>query len=86
MRVIYGKWFFRSAELLPPHLQRKLDDLIYFLESDPFHHLLHTKPLAGELKSLFSFRITRDWRVIFYFIDDHAIQLLKVAHRKDIYR
>ena len=86
MKVVYGKQFLHSAELLPRHLQRKLDEFALLLEGDPFHPLLHTKPLVGELKGWFSFRITRDWRVIFYFIDEHTIQLLKVAHRKDIYR
>lgn len=48
--------------------------------------MLHTKYLTGRLPGLLSFRITRDWRVIFKFNDAHTIQLIRVRHRKDIYR
>lgn len=86
MKIVYGKQFLHSAGLLPRHLQKKLDTLVSLLELDAFHPLLHTKPLAGELKGWFSFRITRDWRAIFYFMNERTIQLSEVAHRKDIYR
>ncbi len=47
---------------------------------------LHSKPLVGKLKGFYSFRITRNWRVIFSFLDRETIFLIDVAHRKDIYR
>lgn len=40
------------------------------------------------LKSVgfYSFRITRDWRVIFQFENPEVIKLIEMGHRKDIYR
>lgn len=38
------------------------------------------------LAGLLAFRITRDWRVMFQFLDEATVQLLRVAHRSDIYR
>lgn len=84
--VVYGNNFLKSAAKLPPFQQEKLANLIEVLKSQPFSSLLHTKPLAGELAGYFSFRITCEWRVIFQFLNPRTIQLINVAHRKNIYR
>jgi mRNA-degrading endonuclease RelE of RelBE toxin-antitoxin system len=44
---------------------------------------LHSKRLK-ELNGVFSFRITRRYRVLFYFKDKEAI-FFSIGHRKDIY-
>ena len=86
IRIIYHQNFLKSAEKLPKIQQEKLARLLELLENNPFHSLLHTKRLAKELTGFLSFRITRDWRVIFQFLKPDVIQLLRVKHRKDIYR
>ena len=82
----YGNRFLKSARELPASQQKKLAHLLETLQSNPFSPRLHTKPLAGELAGLYSFRITRDWRVLFRFESPVEIVLLNVSHRKDIYR
>lgn len=86
MRIFYDKSFLKTAENLPKNIQIKLATQIELLQQSPFHPLLHSKQLGGELAGFLSFRITREWRVIFYFKDSEIIQLFKIAHRKDIYR
>lgn len=86
MRVIYSDKFLKSVAGLPKKIQVKLDSLITFLVQDPFHPLLHSKPLGGNLTGSYSFRITRDWRVIFIFEEKDVIKLIIVGNRKDIYR
>ena len=86
LKVVYGKNFLKSAHSLPKETQNKLAKLIKIFQDKPFHPLLHTKHLTGELTGLLSFRITRDWRVVFQFISSDVIQLLRIAHRKDIYK
>lgn len=86
MKLLYEKKFLKSAQKLPAAQQRKLAGLLELLQEDPLHPLLHTKHLTGSLAGFLSFRFTRDWRVIFRFIDSETIQLIHVAHRKDIYR
>lgn len=44
---------------------------------------LHTKKLIGE--DSYSLRITRSYRVIFYFYDDKTVVFVNIGHRKDIY-
>ncbi|MBI2097917.1 MAG: type II toxin-antitoxin system RelE/ParE family toxin [Candidatus Vogelbacteria bacterium] len=84
--LIFGQSFIRSAKLLDKNLQSRLRRSLDLLAKEPFSSLLHTKPLTGELKSFYSFRLGRDYRVIFKFLSAETIHLLKVGHRKNIYR
>jgi mRNA-degrading endonuclease RelE of RelBE toxin-antitoxin system len=45
---------------------------------------LHIKRLR-ELSGVYSFRITRRFRVLFYFRNDEAV-FFKIGHRKSIYK
>ena len=86
MRISYEPSFLKSVAKLPARQQNKLAILLTILQSDPFHPSLHTKRLSQPLLGILSFRITRDYRVIFRFIDEETIQLIDARHRKDIYR
>jgi addiction module RelE/StbE family toxin len=86
IQIFYHPSFRKSADKLPKIQQEKLAELIELLSSNPFNPLLHTKRLTEKLSGFFSFRITRDWRVFFRFLDQETIQLLRVKHRKDVYR
>lgn len=86
MRTVYSEDFLKSTKLAPKPIQRKLASLLEILQINPFHRKLHAKPLVGKLKGFYSFRVTRDWRVIFVFLNSETISLIEVAHRKDIYR
>ena len=86
MTLRYTDHFLKNARILPTAQQKKPAKLLELLEKAPYHPLLLTKPLAHELAGLYSFRITRDWRVVFRFESSEEIVLLDVNHRKDIYR
>ncbi|MDP3726388.1 MAG: type II toxin-antitoxin system mRNA interferase toxin, RelE/StbE family [bacterium] len=86
MKILYSRGFLKQASKLPKQIQTKLDTLIALLIKNPFHPSLHSKPLSGDLSMMYSFRIARDWRVIFCFEDKENIKLLRVGNRKDIYR
>jgi len=84
--IVYGSRFLKSARKLPEVQQKKLAKLLEIVRDNPFHSRLHAKPLSGQLSGFYSFRITRDWRVIFQFLSPDKIQLIEVGHRKDIYK
>lgn len=86
IRIVYSKNFLKSAKRLTPDVKRKLAKLLEFLQVNPFHPLLHTKHLTGRLSGFLSFRITRDYRVIFRFLGAETVHLIRAADRKDIYR
>lgn len=82
----FSKLFLDSSQKLPEVEQRKLAKLLERFQRYPFDASLQTKKLKGELTGLFSFRVTRERRVIFQFINEKTIHLIKVVHRKDAYR
>ena len=84
--IYYGKNFLKSAKNLPQPQQEKLAKLLEKLAKNPYERTLHTKHLTGKLSGLYSFRITRDYRVVFQFLSPNEIRLVEVAHRKDIYK
>jgi len=85
-KLVFGGHFLRSAEKLGGKLKPKLKSSLDTLSENPFHPALHTKSLSGKLSGYHSFRLSRNYRVIFKFISDHTIYLLRVGDRKDIYR
>ncbi|MBI2484184.1 type II toxin-antitoxin system mRNA interferase toxin, RelE/StbE family [Candidatus Uhrbacteria bacterium] len=86
MTISYGIRFLKSVRTLPNVQQKKLATLLELFQNNPYHPLLHAKPLTGELAGFYSFRITRDWRVIFRFDSPIEMVLVEVGNRKDIYR
>ncbi len=86
IQIETGNKFLKSVQRLPVEQQEKLDDLLERVSTNPYDSILHTKKLTGTLSGFFSFRISRDWRVIFCFIDPTTIRLVLAKHRKDIYR
>jgi addiction module RelE/StbE family toxin len=84
--VVYTSSFLKSARKLPKAQQNKLTKLLEILQENPFHPQLHSKALTGKLTGFYSFRITREWRVIFQFLAPDKIKLTVIGHRKDIYR
>lgn len=85
-RIFYDPSFLKDVRKLPIEYQNKLADLLEVLEQDAFDPRLHVKPLGPPLQGLFSFRITRDYRVGFKFQSSHAIKLLAADHRSKIYK
>lgn len=83
--VFHDQDFLQDVRRLPVEAQRKLSWLIELLGEDAFDSRLHTKPLSVPLQGIFSFRITRDYRVAFKFRGDRMIQLLLADKRDKIY-
>jgi addiction module RelE/StbE family toxin len=86
VKLVYTSHFLKNSQKLPRAQQLKLSRLLGILQDNPFAPQLHTKPLAGQLTGFYSFRITRDWRVLFQFLEPTLIKIVDVAHRRDIYR
>lgn len=86
IKIVYINHFLKSSKKLPHAIQNKLAVKLEILQKNPFSPPLHTKPLTGFLSGFYAFRITREWRVIFCFLDPKTIKLIDVAHRRDIYK
>ena len=84
--ILFGDKFLNSAKKLGKSIVIKLNFQLSLLQQDPFHAKLHTKPLHGKLAGFYSFRIGRDYRIIFKFLGNQTILLVIVSHRREVYR
>ena len=85
MEIIRTDDFKRSFRELPREIQR-----LYFVQEKRFQQnsrdpRLHVKKVKGFV-SAFSFRITRRYRVFFYFHTKSTVVFFEIDHRKDAYR
>lgn len=84
--LVYEPEFRKDVHGLNAKIQEKLTDLIVILCENPFDPRLHTKSLNPPLQNIYSFRITRDYRVGFIFDASHVIRLLIADKRDQIYK
>ncbi len=84
MKIFWTNEFNKNLKLLPTKTRRlyKKQENIFFVNwKDP---RLHTKKLKG-VNQIFSFRITRKYRVLFKITDKSSILFVSIGHRKNIY-
>ena len=82
----YDPVFEKQVARLEIQLRNKLAVLLTLIVKSAYDPRLHTKALSEPFLGMYAFRITRDWRVTFFFKSKNVIRLLEVKHRKDIYR
>jgi len=75
--------FVREFAKLPTEIKRLYHKQEAIFKINWLDPRLHTKRVK-ELKGVYSFRITRRYRVLFYFRGEEAI-FFSIGHRKDIY-
>ncbi len=86
MEVIFKKSFLKSAENIPWKIQELLAKQIDIFKKNPDDNRLHNKKLSGKLKDFYSLRLTRDYRIIYYFESKNKAMFVYIGHRKDIYK
>jgi addiction module RelE/StbE family toxin len=86
IKIRYTKTFVKKFQSLPQKIKLAYSELEPLFKKNPFHPRLHSKGLHGKLRNFYSFRITRDYRVVYEFLSDDEAALITVRHRKDIYK
>lgn len=84
MKIIKTKDFEKAFVKLPTEIRQ-----LYYNQEKYFllnwaDARLHTKKLKS-LKYAYSFRVTRRYRVLFYFQNQTTAILFDIDHRKDVY-
>lgn len=85
MKVVRTEEFERAFRKLPADIQRlytKQESIFVRNWKDSRLHLKKNRTL----ELAFSFRITRRYRVIFYFQNPETAIFFMIDHRKDVYR
>ena len=89
MIIIGTDDFKKDLKNLPSEIKRLYQRQKAIFKENWFDPRLHTKRIRElrirELPGVYSFRITRRYRVLFYFRNGEAI-FFKIGHRKEIYR
>lgn len=85
MEVLRTPAFERALQKLPAG-----ERALYQIHERLFHKnwrdpRLHVKKVQG-LDGVFSFRVTRRYRALFYFRGPVSVVLFEIDHRKDVYR
>lgn len=86
MNIIRTKDFERDLLKLPKEARRLFGVQKRRFTDNWQDARLHTKKLHGFEISVFSFRVTRNWRVLFYFQNKATVIFFEIDNRKDVYR
>lgn len=84
--VEYSSYFVKSFQKMPRIIQEKAAELEEILKKDPSDSQLHQKRLKGRLKGLQSFRITKNYRILFAWKTKNIALFYESADRQYIYR
>jgi len=84
MNLVKTKPFSRDLRKLPDEIKRHCWHVTQLLLEDLFDPTLDIKKLIG-YKNVWRVTIKRVYRLVYTF-DERNIYLLRIAHRKDIYR
>lgn len=57
MNIFYDRKFLKQVKKIPLKQQKRLSELLVFLEENPFDSRLHTKQLSSPLEGLFHFEL-----------------------------
>lgn len=79
--LLFAAGYDRAYQKLPTGIQRKTDEQIQRLRTDPFHPSLRTHKRKDDT-TVWQSRVTRSYRLLFR-LEGHTITLLSVmAHEK----
>ena len=76
--------FLKDIESLPKEIREILKKQEEVFIKSRLDQRLHIKKIKG-INNCYSFRVTRKYRVLFYFRDKEAV-FFKIGHRKDVYK
>lgn len=85
MEIIRTEDFNRAFRKLPNEIQYLYQKQEQRFQDNWRDSRLHVKKVRS-LALVFSFRITRNYRVLFYFQNREIVIFFDVDHRKDIYK
>jgi mRNA-degrading endonuclease RelE of RelBE toxin-antitoxin system len=86
IEIFYTPEFQKRYRELPPAVQKKAEQREKIFRQNPFHPTLETEKLQPKNKSYWSFRIDREYRIIFSFSNHNKIKFLTCGHHNWIYR
>ncbi len=84
-KVEQSSLFENNFERLPKFIQKLAVNKDRIFRENAFHPSLETHKLGGKLKSDWAYSVNRDYRIHFYFVDEHTVVYLNIGTH-DIYK
>ena len=84
MKIIYSEKFSKNIESLPKNIRKIFEKQESLFKNNWHDSRLQIKKLVNR-DFLFSFRVTRAYRVLFVFVETDKVLFTRIAHRKDVY-
>ncbi|MBI4054456.1 MAG: type II toxin-antitoxin system YoeB family toxin [Candidatus Doudnabacteria bacterium] len=78
IKIFYSSHFTRSLKKLPTSVRQEADRGERQFREDPFTPALKTHKLKGRHSELWSFSITYQHRIVFRFLDNHAVLFIRL--------
>jgi len=86
IQVFATKRFEKSFKKLSPNLKAKTKKKIELFQNNPKHPSLRSEKLEPKHLNLYSFRIGRNWRIVFDYEDSKVARLRDIDKHDNIYR
>jgi len=86
MKIDYTVKFEKQYLALPKQIKVKVEKQENIFRNNPFHPSLHTEKLAPKSKQVWSFRVDKNYRIIFRFLEKDLVLLLNIGTHDWIYR
>lgn len=77
--------FLKGLKELPSEIRKLFEKQQFLFNKNWLDNRLHTKRIK-EMPGVYSFRITRRYRTLFYFRDVDEAVFFNIGHRKNIYK
>lgn len=85
MQIHYTEQCIRGFRSLPKEIQQLAIRQETIFRGDASDPRLHTKVLKGKLKGLYSFRVTRNYRVLYAWKGKNEVLFYEIGDRQYIY-
>ena len=86
MEIFTMEEFDEDYALLPKDIQRKTEKQEGIFKDNPFHPSLHTEKLFPKSREVWSFRVDRNYRVLFRFLGKSKVLFIAIGPHDWIYK
>jgi len=77
----FDKLFVRLSKIIQMKAAKKTD----LFKKNPFHPSLRVEKLRPKKFNVWSFRVDRDYRIIFKFVERDLVEFIFIGHHNEIY-
>lgn len=86
MEIFFTEKFEEEYDRLPKDIREKAQKQERLFQNNPHHPSLRTEKLSPKWKEVWSFRIDKNYRIVFRFLDKNKVLFLNAGTHDWIYK